>query len=60
MGIRDELKAEEKKLRGIRAPNGEGNRYNTPAGRRKLAERVRDAGAASGGRRGGQGRKRGE
>lgn len=42
MSILDELKAEEERLRGIRAPRGEGNGYNMDRSGRKLATRVRE------------------
>lgn len=41
--INDDLRAMEAALRGIKAPRGEGNGYNMPGGRRKLAARIRDA-----------------
>lgn len=42
MGILDELKAEEAKLRGIKAPRGEGNGFNAPGGKAKIAKRLED------------------
>lgn len=45
MGILDELKAEAERLKGIKAPRAEGNGYNMPAGRKRLAKRVKDAAA---------------
>jgi hypothetical protein len=31
------------KLKGIKAPKGEGNGYNMPGGKKKLAARIKDA-----------------
>ena len=31
------------KMTGIKAPRGEGNGYNMPAGKKKLAARIKDA-----------------
>jgi hypothetical protein len=52
MSIMDELKAEEAKLRGIKAPRGQGNGYNMPGGGKKLAKRLQDVADRAG--KGGQ------
>lgn len=43
MGIIDDLKAEENKLRGIKASRGEGNGYNMPNAGKALKRRIDDA-----------------
>lgn len=52
MSIMDELKAEEAKLRGIKAPRGQVNGYNMPGGGKKLAKRLQDVADRAG--KGGQ------
>lgn len=39
MSILDDLKAEEEKLRGIKAPHTQGNGYNVQGGRKKAPAR---------------------
>jgi hypothetical protein len=43
MNAMSELDDLTKKLRGIKAPRGEGNGYNMPGGGKKLAARLKDA-----------------